>query len=141
MLIQIVGTTLLDILVFSQFSNTPLIVLGPVYGLSFSPDSQFLLSCSQDSTVRLWSMATKTNLVCYKVFFNLTHVIEFNYQGHVGPVWDVAFGPLGYYFATAGHDKCALLWSTNHVYPLRVFSGHISDVNVWPFTLIFVLNS
>jgi len=92
---------------------------GPVYGLSFSPDSQFLLSCSQDSTVRLWSMATKTNLVCYR--------------GHTGPVWGVEFGPLGYYFATASHDKCAFLWATNHIYPLRVFSGHLSDVNCVKF--------
>jgi transcription initiation factor TFIID subunit 5 len=92
---------------------------GPVYGLSFSPDGQFLLSCSQDSTIRLWSMATKTNLVCYR--------------GHTGPVWDVEFGPLGYYFATVGHDKCAYLWSTSHIYPLRVFSGHLSDVNCVKF--------
>ena len=27
----------------------------PVYGLSFSPDNQFLLSCSADGTARLWS--------------------------------------------------------------------------------------
>jgi len=92
---------------------------GPVYGLSFSPDGQFLLSCSQDSTIRLWSMATKTNLVCYR--------------GHTGPVWAVEFGPLGYYFATVGHDKCAYLWSTSHIYPLRVFSGHLSDVNCVKF--------
>jgi transcription initiation factor TFIID subunit 5 len=92
---------------------------GPVYGLSFSPDRQFLLSCSQDGTIRLWSMATKTNLVCYR--------------GHTGPVWDVEFGPLGYYFASVGHDKCGYLWSTSHIYPLRVFSGHLSDVNCVKF--------
>eukprot|EP01126_Amoeba_proteus_P003126 TRINITY_DN11022_c0_g1_i8.p1 TRINITY_DN11022_c0_g1~~TRINITY_DN11022_c0_g1_i8.p1 ORF type:complete len:239 (-),score=37.98 TRINITY_DN11022_c0_g1_i8:628-1344(-) len=89
---------------------------GPIYGLSFSPDSQFLLSCGQDTTVRLWSMATKTNLVCYR--------------GHCSPVWDVEFGPLGYYFATAGHDKLARFWATNHITALRIFAGHLSDVNI-----------
>jgi len=88
---------------------------GPVYGLTFSPDSQYLLSSSQDTTVRLWSMATKTNVVVYR--------------GHTAPVWDVEFSPLGYYFATASHDKTARLWATNHSYPLRIFAGHLSDVN------------
>jgi len=64
-------------------------------------------------------MATKTNLVCYR--------------GHTGPVWDVDFGPLGYYFVSGGHDKCAYLWATNHIYPLRVFTGHLSDVNCVKF--------
>jgi transcription initiation factor TFIID subunit 5 len=54
---------------------------GAVFGLSFSPDQRFLLSCSEDQTVRLWSMETMTNLVCYR--------------GHSYPVWDVDFGPEG----------------------------------------------
>jgi transcription initiation factor TFIID subunit 5 len=59
---------------------------GPVFGCSLSPDNQFLLSCSEDTTVRLWSMETGSNVVCYK--------------SHNYPVWDVSFSPLGYYFAT-----------------------------------------
>ena len=27
-------------------------------------------------------------------------------------------------------DRTARLWSTDHIYPLRVFAGHISDVDV-----------
>lgn len=89
---------------------------GPVYSLSFSPDNKFLLSSSEDSTVRLWSMETKTNLVCYK--------------GHNYPVWDTDFSPLGYYFASASHDRTARIWSTDHIFPLRVLAGHLSDVDV-----------
>lgn len=92
---------------------------GPVYGLSFSPDNRYLLSSSEDKTVRLWSMDTYTGLVSYK--------------GHGGPVWDVAFGPLGHYFATASHDQTARLWSCDHIYPLRIFAGHISDVDTVSF--------
>jgi len=92
---------------------------GPVYGTSFSPDGQYLLSCSEDTTVRLWSMETMTNLVCYK--------------GHNFPVWDVSFSPFGFYFATASHDRTARLWSTNHVSPLRIFTGHLSDTNCVKF--------
>ncbi len=38
---------------------------GPVYACSFSPDSEYLLSCSEDGTTRLWSLQTMSNLVTY----------------------------------------------------------------------------
>ncbi|BES89516.1 Transcription initiation factor TFIID [Nesidiocoris tenuis] len=88
---------------------------GPIYRISFSPDRTLLLSCSEDTTVRLWSLLTWTCLVAYK--------------GHVYPVWDVRFSPHGYYFATASHDKTARLWATDHYQPLRIFAGHFSDVD------------
>lgn len=92
---------------------------GPVYGLSFSPDNRYLLSSSEDKTVRLWSLDTYTGLVAYK--------------GHNHPVWDVAFSPFGHYFATASHDQTARLWSCDHIYPLRIFAGHLSDVDTVSF--------
>ena len=48
---------------------------GPVYGLSFSPDRTMLLSCSEDGTIRLWSLQTWTCLVVYKVIFFFHHVL------------------------------------------------------------------
>ena len=92
---------------------------GPVYGLSFSPDSRFFVSASQDGTARLWSLETRSNVVVY--------------SGHSFPVWDVAVSPLGHYFATASHDGTARLWSTNVVTPLRIFAGHLSDVDTVAF--------
>ena len=89
---------------------------GPVYRVAFSPDRTLLLSCSEDTTIRLWSLQTWTCLVCYK--------------GHIFPVWDVRFAPHGYYFASAGHDKTARLWATDQHQPLRIFAGHFSDVDV-----------
>ncbi|RKO86930.1 WD40-repeat-containing domain protein, partial [Blyttiomyces helicus] len=88
---------------------------GPVYGVSFS-SNKYLVSCSEDKTARLWSLETMSNIVCYK--------------GHNYPVWDVDFSPEGIYFATASHDKTARLWTCDHIYPLRMFVGHLSDVDV-----------
>ncbi|KAI7514523.1 transcription initiation factor TFIID, subunit TAF5 [Hortaea werneckii] len=108
---------------------------GPVYALSFSPsaaipeqssngdatasaatDSQprYMLSCSADSTVRLWSLDTWTNLVVYR--------------SHNSPVWDVRFCPHGHYFLSCSADRTARLWSTPQIAPLRIFVGHDSDV-------------
>ncbi|XP_063721769.1 transcription initiation factor TFIID subunit 5-like [Symsagittifera roscoffensis] len=85
-----------------------------VYGNSFSPDKSSLLTASADSTVRLWSLYTYSNLVVFK--------------GHIGPVWDVKFSSYGHYFASAGDDSSVRLWTQEHIQPLRVFCGHLSAV-------------
>ena len=90
-----------------------------VYATSLSPDSKFALSCSGDSSVRLWDVTSGDNVVTYK--------------GHNFPVWDVCFSPLGHYFATASHDRTARLWCTESVFPLRVMPGHMSDVDCVTF--------
>ncbi|TRY61713.1 hypothetical protein TCAL_04186 [Tigriopus californicus] len=92
---------------------------GPVYGLSFDPNKDFLISCSEDGSIRLWSLQTWTCIV--------------NFRGHMSPVWQVLFSPLGYYFASCGHDKTARLWSTEQSQSLRIFAGHFSDVDCIAF--------
>ncbi|GAA5906804.1 hypothetical protein JCM8208_000044 [Rhodotorula glutinis] len=98
---------------------------GPVYSLSFDPvpgpaaAPRYLLSASADTTVRLWSLETYTNLVVYR--------------GHREPVWAVEWGPRGIYFATASRDRTARLWTTDNVNAVRIFAGHLSDVNCLSF--------
>mmetsp|Transcript_8326 Transcript_8326/g.25027 ORF Transcript_8326/g.25027 Transcript_8326/m.25027 type:complete len:687 (-) Transcript_8326:148-2208(-) len=88
---------------------------GPVFSVDLSLCGRYLLSGSEDGTVRLWSVQLKTDLVAYR--------------GHNHPVWSVAWGPFGHYFASASHDSTARIWSTDRISPLRVLSGHLSDVD------------
>ncbi|XP_063901545.1 transcription initiation factor TFIID subunit 5-like [Zophobas morio] len=92
---------------------------GPVFAVKFSPDNRFLISCSEDTTARLWSLELYSNLVCFK--------------GHNYAVWDVDFSPMGTYFATASSDRTARLWNTQYIYPLRIFAGHLGDVDCVKF--------
>lgn len=95
---------------------------GPVYSVAFDPlggssrSPRYLLSSSADSTARLWSLDTLSNVVAYR--------------GHLGSVWDVTWSPLGIYFATGSRDRTARLWSTDRIAPLRIYAGHLSDVDV-----------
>lgn len=96
---------------------------GPVYSCKFFyPDGQrLMISVSQDSTARLWSLDTFSCVVAYR--------------GHNCPIWDVDVAPLGVgpYFVTASADRTARLWATEHIQALRIFAGHLSDVNVVKF--------
>ncbi|WFC98899.1 Transcription initiation factor TFIID subunit 5 [Malassezia yamatoensis] len=96
-----------------------------VYGVAFDPvggsasSPRHLLSASADGTARLWSLDTYSALVAYR--------------GHNYPIWDVAWSPLGTYFATASADRTARLWSTERINPLRIYAGHLSDVDCLRF--------
>ncbi|EDO18628.1 hypothetical protein Kpol_1048p59 [Vanderwaltozyma polyspora DSM 70294] len=93
---------------------------GTVYSTSFSAGDEYLLSASEDKTVRLWSVQDDKPLVSYK--------------GHEKPVWDVEFSPsCNNLFATASNDQTARLWSCDRVYPLRVMAGHLNDVDCVSF--------
>ena len=103
---------------------------APVYGLSFSPSgspseshssieksqlrSRFLLSCSSDNHIRLWSLDAWTCVVIYK--------------GHDQPVWDITWGPFGHYFASCSLDKTARLWATSSASYIRILVGHDDSV-------------
>ncbi|KFD66451.1 hypothetical protein M514_05687 [Trichuris suis] len=88
---------------------------GPVYGVSYSADKQLLLSCSEDSTIRLWSIPLRTSLLSYRC--------------GMAPVLDVEFGPFGGYFATGDADSAAFVWVVERHTPVRVLNKHIACVN------------
>ncbi|EXJ91567.1 transcription initiation factor TFIID subunit 5 [Capronia epimyces CBS 606.96] len=100
---------------------------GPVFSVAFAPaayradpnaadsHSKWLLSCGGDGTIRLWNLEAFACIVIYR--------------GHVGPVWDVKWGPFGHYFASCGADKTARVWLTDKIRQVRLLAGHDDDVD------------
>ena len=92
---------------------------GPVYSVHISIDDKFLISGSQDCSIRRWSLQTRSCLVVY--------------QAHNFPVWQVKFSPLGYYFASASNDRTACIWNMKKHLPARILVGHMCDVESLEF--------
>ncbi len=96
--------------------------MGPSIPLRLIPSTalQVLLDIFyqllQTLPARLWSMETMSNVVAFR--------------GHENPIWDVKWSPIGVYFATASRDRTARLWSTDRTSCLRIYAGHLSDVDV-----------
>ncbi|KAI1305355.1 TAF5-like RNA polymerase subunit [Halotydeus destructor] len=92
---------------------------GPVFGLSFIPNSNILLSSSKDTSIRAWDTRSGSSLAIY--------------CGHNYSVWSVTSSALGLYFASGSKDGTARLWTLERAYPLRIFAGHTQDVDVVRF--------
>lgn len=92
---------------------------GPVYGAAFVPRGQFLVSVSEDTTMRAWQTSNGVNRAVYR--------------GHAYPVWCVDTDQLGVNIATGSMDRTAKLWHLEYTYPLRVYAGHERDVDVVRF--------
>lgn len=89
-----------------------------VFKSKFTHDSKYLLSCGADNVACLWDVNKPQAS---------RHVVS--YSGHLYPVWDLeTFSRLNL-FATASKDGTSRLWSFDHIYPLRIYCGHQSDVN------------
>ncbi|KPU78646.1 uncharacterized protein Dana_GF23833, isoform C [Drosophila ananassae] len=92
---------------------------GPVYSCCFNPEDRYLLSCSEDFSVRLWCLLSWCCIVIY--------------PGHLSPVCHVIFAPLGYYFATASDDGMARIWTQDCKKPTRILEGHLAELTMCLF--------
>jgi len=87
-----------------------------VWSVTFSPDSRYALSCSEDKTLRLWKV-NNLGAHCIRVF-----------EGHTDDVVSVAFSPDGHLAVSGSVDKTLRLWEVETGRCLRVFEGHTGSV-------------
>lgn len=93
---------------------------GSVYSIQFLlGNNDLMLSCSEDTTIRLWCLKSKCNL--------------FVYRGHNYPIWSITIASHGHYFASASMDTTARLWRFDRMCPVRIFCGHEDDVECVKF--------
>jgi WD40 repeat protein len=83
-----------------------------VYPVAFSPDGNYVLTGSGDSTAKLWTLQGE---------------VMQSYTGHNSAVFSVTFSPDGNYVLTGSGDGTAKLWTLNGE-EIQSFIGHSSAV-------------
>jgi len=81
-----------------------------VYCVAFSPDGQYIVSGSEDKTVRLWNLQGNP--------------VGQPFQGHDDAVLSVAFSPDGQYIVSGSEDKTVRLWNLQGHLIRQLFQGY-----------------
>ncbi len=91
-----------------------------VHSVAFSPDGQFILTGSEDTTARLWSTPESLPL--------------FTFIGHTKGVTSIAYSPKEKYVLTGSKDGTARLWDVETGQQVRAFVGHVGYINSVTFS-------
>jgi WD40 repeat protein len=85
----------------------------PVYSVTQNETGRWIWSSSADETIRLWDASVVQCVQKYRCY---------------SIAWQIASNPLDYYFLAGNADATVTLYSVDRVTPLRMFTGHASDV-------------
>ncbi len=154
-----IGTAEGDIWVYHAGSGTPLQTYhghtDGVWSVAFSTDTTFLVSSSDDQTIRIWDVATGQ---CLRILYHANRVRSValspdgalfasgcddhaiciwdartgecltTLSGHDDRVWSVAFDPTGTRLASGGTDGTVRIWDVASGQNFRVLVGHTDQV-------------
>jgi WD40 repeat protein/serine/threonine protein kinase len=93
---------------------------GTINSVRFSPDSQRIVTSSDDRTVKVWEAATGKEL--------------FTIKGHSDAVNDATFSPDGQRVATASNDHTVKVWDATGSREVISLAGHSNGVHFVEFS-------
>jgi len=83
-------------LLLIQVYILPFCLQNDVNSIAISPDSQWIVSGSEDNFVRIWDLCSAA--------------LQCTLKGHKGRVWSIDFCPTGNYLASGSEDGRVVLW-------------------------------
>lgn len=98
--------------------------IGSVINTCYSNDTQYLATCSQDGSAKLWNLTSDEETIAPVQSFN----------GHTQPVNSVALSNNQKLLATASSDRTAKIWDIETGDCLHTLHGHDSRVNSISFS-------
>lgn len=114
----------------------------PIRSLCFSPDSQLLLTASDDGHMKLYDVYATSD--CF--FFNFLKIIYRQHtnvvgtlSGHASWVLSVAFAPDGKHFVSGSSDKTVKVWEFASKACVHTFKEHHDQV-IWTVFLNSLLH-
>lgn len=80
-----------------------------INSISFHSSGKYLISTSNDNTIKIWDLRRGT--------------ILYTLYGHEGPTTASNFSPKGDFFSTGGKDSNLLVWKSNFEYAGEELTG------------------